>query len=115
MVTQDNSVPVQPGIEVRDNQVEDRFELFAQGAPAGVLTYEVRDENVALLHTEIDPDFQGRGMGSELIGHALDQIRASGRGVIPVCPFVLTFLQRHLEYADLVPGRYRAQYELSVE
>lgn len=114
METQD-SVPVQPDIEVRDNQVEDRFELFAQGVPAGVLAYEVRNENVALVHTEIDPDFQGRGMGSELIGHALDQIRASGRGVLPVCPFVLTFLQRHPEYVDLVPPRYRAQYELSAE
>jgi predicted GNAT family acetyltransferase len=101
-----------PTIAVRNNEVEDRFELFVDGMPAGVLTYQVQGDDFALTHTEIDPDFEGRGMGSELISHALDQVRASGNGVLPYCPFVLAYIQRHTEYLDLVPTRYRARFDL---
>ncbi len=97
---------------MRDNEVEDRFELFVDGAPAGVLSYQQQGNDYDLTHSEIDSDFEGRGMGSELIRQALDQIRAGGRGVIPDCPFVLAYLQRHSEYLDLVPARYRAQFDL---
>lgn len=101
-------------IAVRDNDVEDRFELFVDGAPAGFLAYRLEDQHYSLTHTEIDPDFEGRGMGSQLISRALDQIRAGGRGVLPYCPFVLSYLERHDEYLDLVPVSYRSQFDLPV-
>ncbi|SDP32972.1 hypothetical protein SAMN04515671_3751 [Nakamurella panacisegetis] len=99
-------------VVVRDNTVEDRFELFVNGAPAGLLDYRVEGDNYALVHTEIDSDFEGRGLGSQLISHTLDQIRAGGHGMLPICPFVLSYVQRHPEYLDLVPARYRARFDL---
>jgi predicted GNAT family acetyltransferase len=99
-------------IVLRDNEVEDRFELYVDGAPVGFLTYSIRDGDYALDHEEIDPAFQGQGMGAQLVTHALDQIRAKGLGVLPYCPFVQSFLQRHPEYQDLVPARQRAAFEL---
>ncbi|MET3805209.1 putative GNAT family acetyltransferase [Nakamurella sp. UYEF19] len=111
--TTDSKTPeTPPAIVVRDNEVEDRFELFVDGAPAGLLDYRVQGNDYALTHTEIDPDFEGRGMGSQLISHALDQLRAGGNGIIPDCPFVLSYIQRHGEYLDLVPTRYRADFDL---
>jgi uncharacterized protein len=99
-------------VAIRDNTVEDRFELFVNGMPAGVLAYRMRGEKYALLHTEIDPEFEGRGMGSRLIAGTLDQIRTAGHSMLPICPFVLSFLQRHPEYLDLVSPSDRARFEL---
>ncbi len=100
-------------VVVKDNEVVDRFELYVNGAPAGFLTYSIQDGNYALNHEEIDPAFQGRGLGAQLVTRALDQIRSTGHGVLPFCPFVLSFLQRHATYQDLVPARYREKFELS--
>lgn len=101
-----------PEITVHDNDVQDRFELFVDGTPAGMLNYRLQGNDYALIHTEIDPDFQGRGMGSQLISRSLDQLRESGKGIIPECPFVLSYVRRHEEYLDLVPTRHRADFDL---
>ena len=101
-----------PVLDLRDNMVEDKFELYVDGTPAGMLTYSIDDGLYALHHEEIDEHFQGRGMGSQLVSHALEQIRASGHGVLPYCPFVQSYLQMHREYHDLVPASRRAEFEL---
>jgi len=101
-----------PEITLRDNEVEDQFEVLVDGTPAGILTYSMEDGNYALNHEEIDPSYQGLGMGSQLVSHVLDQIRSKGLGALPYCPFVLSFMQRHPEYHDLVPGRYRDRFAL---
>ena len=97
---------------VRDNTVEDQFELYVNGMPAGVLAYQMKGQDYALIHTEIDPEFEGQGMGSRLISGALDQIRAGGHTMLPVCPFVLSFVERHPEYLDLVATKDRARFDL---
>ena len=55
-----------------------------------------------LVHTDVAPRFEGRGLANVLVQGALDDIRAEGTQVVPVCPFVASFLQHHPEYADLV-------------
>jgi predicted GNAT family acetyltransferase len=97
---------------VKDNTVEDRFELFVDDMPAGFVAYEMQGQNYVLTHTEIDPDFEGRGMGSALTSRTLEMIRAQGRTVVPVCPFVQSFLQGHPQYLDLVSARDRQRYNL---
>ena len=57
---------------------------------------------VLLIHTEVAEAVEGQGLGSRLVRGALDDIRARGLKVAPVCPFVLSYLERHPEYADLV-------------
>ncbi len=99
-------------VVVRDNTAESRFELFVDGAPAGVLDYRLQGATCALIHTEIDSEFEGRGMGSRLIAGSLDQIRARGDAVLPICPFVRSYLQRHREYLDLVAASDRARFGL---
>ncbi len=110
--TDTQPTPANAEVTVRDNEVEGRFELFVDGVPAGLLAYEVQGGAYALTHTEIEPGFEGRGMGSQLISHALDQLRENGHGVLPYCPFVLSYLQRHPEYLDLVPTGYRSRFDL---
>jgi uncharacterized protein len=55
-----------------------------------------------MVHTEIEPEWEGRGFGSTLAAGALDDVRVRGLKVRPLCPFVVAYIRRHPEYADLV-------------
>jgi uncharacterized protein len=87
---------------VVDNPEGSRFELLVDDKPAGLVTYLRRGTSIELLHTEVDPAYEGHGYGSELARGVLDAVRAEGLRVIPLCPFIRGYLQRHPEYEDLV-------------
>jgi uncharacterized protein len=90
-------------VSVTDNEHLHRYEATADGRPAGFLTYRIRPDGMRiLLHTEVDPEFEGKGVGGGLVAQVLEAERAAGRKVEVVCPFVTTYLRRHPEYADLV-------------
>ena len=75
--------------------------------------FEVRvDGAVAFTHTVVDEAFEGRGLGSALARGALDAVRAEGSAVLPFCPFIRSWIQRHPEYVDLVPAARRASFGL---
>ena len=69
----------------------------------------IADDSVIVAHTEIDPQRGGQGFGSELVKGTLDHIRASGRTVIPTCPFTAEYIRRHPEYVDLVEPAVRSR------
>lgn len=89
-------------VSVTDNPSELRYELHVGDAVAGWIRYRRQPGAVVLVHTDLEPRFEGEGLGSRLVQGALDDIRARGCGVVPVCPFVAAFIRRHPEYADLV-------------
>jgi predicted GNAT family acetyltransferase len=95
-----------------DNPEQDRYELRVDGEPAGRLLYRRRPGLLALNHTEIDDRFEGQGLGSRLISFALDDAREHGLAVLPFCPFVNAYIQRHREYVDLVPETFLKQFDL---
>jgi uncharacterized protein len=89
--------------EVRDNPDQHRFEIYdGDGRLAGFARYARRPGRVLFVHTEVDPEFEGRGMGSKLAMGALDAVRATGERVVPLCPFVAHYIEKHPAYADLV-------------
>ena len=102
----DSGDPGEP--EVR--HAADRYEIWVGGDRAGFTSYELQDGAIAFMHTSIGDQFEGKGLASALIGAALDDVRASGRSVLPFCPFVRSFLQRHREYAGLVPISRRDEF-----
>ncbi|MEV4825217.1 GNAT family N-acetyltransferase [Micromonospora sp. NPDC049275] len=87
---------------VEDNPAKNRFEILVDDALAGFTAYVPRGEVLVFTHTEVDRGFQGKGVGSVLIRGTLDQVRARGGRVVPQCPFVAAFIDKHPEYADLV-------------
>jgi predicted GNAT family acetyltransferase len=99
-------------ITVADNAGEARYEIRVDGDLAGFVTYRPRPGLIELVHTEIDEEFEGRGLGSQLISFALDDARERGLAVLPFCPFVNDYIQRHRQYVDLVPEGRRAEFEL---
>ena len=57
---------------------------------------------ITFVHTEVPPELGGKGIGSQLIRGALDQVRAEGLKVIAQCPFVKAYIDKHQDYADLL-------------
>ena len=85
---------------VSDNTSLNRFELDVEGAVA-FANYRLTPQAVIIIHTETPRGLRGRGVASELVGGALDLIRADGRKVIAGCGFVADYLRKHPEFADL--------------
>jgi len=81
-----------------------RYEARLDGTLAGWVDYgRVRTRLVA-LHTEVLPEFEGRGIASALVRRVLDDARAAGMTVTPRCPFFRRHFERHPEDADLRAG-----------
>ncbi|MFL5946809.1 MAG: GNAT family N-acetyltransferase [Gaiellaceae bacterium] len=89
-------------VVVRDDADDLRYELVVDGRVVGEILYRRRPGGIALVHTEVEPALEGRGLASRLVAGALDDIRARQLRVIPICPFVRSFIERHPEYSDLV-------------
>jgi predicted GNAT family acetyltransferase len=98
---------------VVDNPEGGRFEVLVDGAVAGFAEYRRTTSSVAFTHTVIDPAFEGRGLGSVLARGALDATRAAGSPVLPFCPFIRGYIQRHPAYLDLVPAERRAEFQVA--
>jgi len=87
--------------EIADNKAAHRFELPVDGLLA-IAEYRLDGDRIAFTHTAVPPALEGRGVGSALIRGALDQVRARGLRVVPLCPFVRAFIEKHEAYQDLL-------------
>ena len=103
----------QAKIEVRDNPSDHRYEVFVDGGLAGFSLYRTEPDLVIFFHTEIDPDYEGHGVGSALAREALSDVRRQGKHVIPQCPFIAGYIRRHDEFVDLVDERFRGRFARS--
>ena len=99
-------------LTVREVAAENRFEILVDGKTAGFTVYRASGDRYTFTHTEIDPAYEGRGLGSVLIKQTLDDMRSRGFAVLPQCPFVRRYISRHTEYLDLVPADARARFDL---
>ena len=87
---------------VRDVPEENRYEIRNGDRVLGAAAYERRGDTVVFTHTVVDPDAGEEGLGSTLVRAALDDVRSKGGSVVPLCPFVRGWIDRHQDYADLV-------------
>jgi predicted GNAT family acetyltransferase len=86
---------------IRDNKAQSRFELDVEGAVA-FANYRRLPGTVIITHTETPRSLRGRGIASELVQGALQMIRADGSKVIAGCGFVVDYLRKHPEFADMM-------------
>jgi uncharacterized protein len=80
---------------VVDNPADDRYELWLDDRLAGEIRYTRAGERVVLVHTEVGPEYKGKGLADVLVKGALDDLRERGIEYVPVCPFVRAYLRRH--------------------
>lgn len=67
---------------------------------------------LVLVHTDVPPELEGRGVGGRLVQGVLETARERGTKIFPACPFVHAYIRRHPEYLDLVSARYPRRAEL---
>lgn len=91
-------------VQVSENEERSRYEAHVDGGVAGFVEYQLATNLVVITHTEVDPSYEGQGVGSELARGALDRVRERGVKALVVCPFINQWIARHREYADLVYG-----------
>ncbi|MER7515542.1 GNAT family N-acetyltransferase [Streptomyces sp. NPDC126499] len=95
-MTEQATVPV-----VRHVDDRHRYEILVDGERAGLTAYRDRGEQRVFFHTEVGDAYAGRGLASILVQEALTDVRAAGKRIVPVCPYVAKFLKEHDEFADL--------------
>lgn len=88
-------------MDVVDNSAHRRFEVAVDGALA-IANYILKGQVIAFTHTEVPDELRGKGIGGVLVRAALDAARARGLRVVPLCPYVSSFIKRHPAYQDLV-------------
>lgn len=89
-------------IAVRDDETGYHYVAERDGNVLGFAAYARAGGVTTFTHTVVYPENEGQGVGSTLVRSALDAERAAGRSIVPVCPFVVAYVERHPEYADLV-------------
>ncbi len=91
-------------VETVDRPEQGRYELTVDGAVAGWVTYRLHDPHITFIHTEVRPAYAGRGLAQRLARDVLDDARARGLRVRPLCPYIAGYIRAHPEYQDLVTG-----------
>ena len=90
-----------------------RFEIYSDGELAGFADFRIENQIISYTHTEIDPRFGGKGLGSQLIKEALDEALEQDLEVAPYCSFVSAYIKKSGEkYLHLVPESKRAKFDL---
>jgi uncharacterized protein len=97
-------------VQIDDNPQEHRYEALVDGKLAGFIQYRLQDGRMAMVHAEVEPAYERQGVGSELAKVALADARERGLKVVPLCPFIASYVRRHPDlYLDLVPESLRAK------
>ena len=80
----------------------DRYAVYEGDELQGFIIYERAGTTLRLLHAEVPPVKRGQGIGGEVVRVVLDEVRAQSTDrVRPVCGFVVSWMRRHPEYAEL--------------
>jgi predicted GNAT family acetyltransferase len=91
------------GVTVVNSPERLRYELRLGDTVIGFVTYRlVGRRRVVFIHTEVDAAHSGTGLAARLAKFALDDVRAAGKRIVPVCPFIAEYLRTHPEYDDIV-------------
>jgi predicted GNAT family acetyltransferase len=91
------------------NDSQHRYELHEADKLAVIIVFRDLPGHIDLIHTETQAGCEGRGLAKVMARYALDDVVASGKRIIPHCPFVARFVERHPElyqqYTDLPDGQ----------
>ena len=100
-------------IGVFDDPENHAYVIKVDGQRAGKAVYHIRGGRYFFVHTEVDSEFEGKGLGSQLVQFALEDVKLKEGSVVPICPFVRAYIKRHPEYDELIDQEILARIERS--
>jgi predicted GNAT family acetyltransferase len=95
-----------PEVTVRDNTESLCYDALIGDEVVGTIVYEHSGPRMVFMHTIVDPEFRGQGIGTTLVKRALDDVRARGMTLTNYCGFVSGFIAAHPGYADLMDAEH---------
>ena len=90
------------GAETTATQEADRFTISVEGRPVGFTEFADRDGQRVFPHTEVDDEFEGRGLATIVVAEALQATKDDGLRIAPVCKLVAAYVEKHSEFSDVV-------------
>jgi predicted GNAT family acetyltransferase len=87
-------------MNVADNRALHRYEAEVPGGTA-FAAYRLKEGEIVFTHTEVPKEAEGHGVGDALARFALDDARRRGLKVVPLCPYIAAWIERHPEYKPL--------------
>lgn len=90
---------------VADNTAQSRYELPVEGLVAHV-AYNLSPPNLMITEVVTPKALEGRGIASRMAAHVVEDARARGLLILPVCPFFAAWLKKHPEHAEVVHPSY---------
>jgi hypothetical protein len=92
-----------PEIQLEETGSKGRYFLRGPGGAEAEMTFSKAGEHLMIIdHTEVPDAFRGKGAGLRLVTRAVEEARASGKKIIPLCPFANAQFKRHPEWADVL-------------
>lgn len=93
----------QPEIRLEDNGSKGRYFIRTPAGEEAEMTFtKVGERQIIIDHTEVPDVFRGQGAGLRLVTRAVEEARAAGKTIIPLCPFAAAQFRRHPEWADVL-------------
>ena len=97
--------------EVEHRTADRRFVVAELGHEAYLEYYELPDGSLDYAHTYTPNEIRGRGIASSIIKTALDFAKDKGKSIVPGCPFVQTYIDRHTEYASVLAEGWKGKVQ----
>ena len=100
-----DAVEDQDDFTIVDVPEKNRYELRDGEQVAGFANYTLTPDQVVFTHTVVDDAYEGRGLGSKLARHVLDDAASSGKRIVPVCSFIAAYVRKHRDWDEHIETR----------
>lgn len=90
-------------IKLEESETKGRYSLAGEGGAIAELTFsKLGSDAIIIDHTGVPDAFRGQGVGLKLVSRAVEDARAAGKKIVPLCPFAKAQFDRHREWADVL-------------
>ncbi len=89
-------------LKVTHDEAKQQFEIDLDEKKAVIQYKKHGNDALNLFHTKVPKEFEGKGVGSQLVGQTLEQIKVAGKKIVPSCPFIAIYIKRHPEYKTMI-------------
>lgn len=88
------------------NESDHQFQITFEGHKA-LIVYKERSNIISLIHTEVEPELEGKGAATAVIEKTLMYIEENNYKLIPLCPLVFAYIKKHSEWKRIVDGNFK--------
>lgn len=92
-------------VNIKENKEKNRFEAEVENRVA-LIEYKRAEDKMYLTHTEVPKELEGKGVGSSMVKQVLQQIKDENLKLIPLCPFIASYVKRHPEWKEILAKGY---------